>query len=285
MAKVVYTSDAQVFTWRHVLPWKIVADLMRHRHLIATMTARDFRATYQASHFGLAWQLILPLIMLAVFYLVFGRILGGRFSNTATEAPVDYALALFVGLGIFTFVSQNIGNAPSLVTANVSYVKTLAFPLELLSITSVLTSGLTLVISLGLAAIVMALAKGYLHWSAACLPIYVACAFLLALGLSWGLSAIAVFIRDVAAILPPVTLILMFMCPIFYPASMVPKQIKWVVDLNPLAVIIEDARACLLYGVWPTPLSVGVLFLVSLAVAVLGYFIFMRSKAAFADVL
>jgi len=285
MGKVVYTSEAKLFTWRQVLPWMILADLMRHRHLIATMTARDFRATYQASHFGLAWQVMLPLIMLAVFYLVFGRILGGRFSNAATEAPVDYALALFVGLGIFTFVSQNIGNAPSLITSNIGYVKSLSFPLELLSITSVLTSGLTLVISLGLTMIVMLLVKGYLHWSVVCLPLYVICAFLLSLGLSWGLSAIAVFIRDVAAIVAPVTLILMFMCPIFYPASMVPKQIKWVVDMNPIAVIIEDGRACLLYGVWPTPLSAGILFLVSLAVATVGYFIFMRSKAAFADVM
>lgn len=285
MARIVYTSDTQTVTWRDAMPWAILRHLHRHRDLIATLTVRDFRATYQASHLGLSWQVMLPLIMLAIFYLVFGRILGGRFSTSAAEAPLDYALALFVGLGIFNFVAQNIGNAPSLITSNVSYVKTMSFPLELLSITSVLNAALALVIGLVIVAIAMLLFKGGIPASAVCVPFYVACVLLLCLGLSWGLSALAVFIRDVAAVVQPVTLILMFMCPIFYPASMVPKRIKWVVDLNPIAVIIEDARASLLYGAWPNPLAAASVLAVSIAVAMAGYFIFMRSKSAFADVM
>lgn len=285
MSKVVYTALPESFSWRHVAPWSILRDILRHRSLIASMTIRDFRGAYQASYLGLTWQFVLPLIMLAIFYLVFGQIFGGRFLNNASEAPIDYALALFVGLGFFNFLAQNIGSATSLVTTNANYVKTLLFPLEILSVNSVLGALINLVISLVLTFLVLLLVKGGLHSSALCIPFYVLCIFLLALGVSWGLSALAVFIRDVSAITSPLTLILMFMCPIFYPKSMVPPRILWVIELNPLAVIIEDARASLLYGVWPEPLSAAALFLASLAVAIAGYFFFVRSKSAFADVM
>ncbi|MFO1321953.1 MAG: ABC transporter permease [Burkholderiales bacterium] len=285
MTKVVYTSEADRFRWGQVLPWRILAELLRHKHLIATITEREFRATYQASHLGLAWQVMLPVIMLSIFYFVFGQILGGRFSPNTTETPVDFALALFVGLGFFNFVSQNIGTAPSLITSNVTYVKSLSFPLEVLSVTSVLSASVSLLVGLLLTCVVFLAAHQQLHASTVVLPLYVGFTVLIALGLSWGLSSLAVFVRDVSAVTTPLTLILMFMCPIFYPASMVPKKIEWVIHLNPLAVIIEDARACLLYGVWPSVLSLATLFAVSTVVATVGYVFFVRTKASFADVM
>ena len=285
MTRVVYTSEAERFRWGRVLPWRILRDLLRHRHLIATITERDFRATYQASHFGLAWQILLPIIMLSIFYFVFGQILGGRFSPMAGETPVDFALALFVGLGFFNFVSLNIGSAPSLITSNITYVKSLSFPLEILSVTTVLSASVSLVVGLVLTSIVFLVAHQTFHPSAVMVPFYLGCTMLLSLGLSWGLSALAVFVRDVSAVTSPLTLILMFMCPIFYPASMVPKRIEWIIHMNPLAVIIEDARGCLLYGVWPSPLPAMAVFAVSLLIATLGYVFFIRTKASFADVM
>lgn len=285
MSKVIYSSEPEGFSWRQVAPWSVLSDLLKHRSLIVSMTTRDFRAAYQASYLGLTWQILLPVIMLSIFYLVFGQILGGRFSSNVTETPIQYALALFVGLGFFNFLAQNIGSATSLVTSNAAYVKTLSFPLEILSVTSVLNALLNLVIGLILTALVLLLVNGQLYWSAICTPFYVLCIFMMALGVSWGLSALAVFIRDVSAITSPMTLILMFMCPIFYPASMVPKGVKWVIEINPLAVIIEDARGSFLYGVWPDASSVAAVFFFSLIIAILGYFFFMRTKSAFADVI
>lgn len=285
MSKVIYTSEPEGFSWRQVLPWYILRDILRHRTLIAATTLQNFRAAHQASYLGMAWQILLPVIMLAIFYLVFGQIFGGRFLNNGTETPIDYALALFVGLGFFNFVAQNIGSATTLMPSNAGYVKTLSFPLETLPVISVLGALINFLIGLVLVVLVLLFAKGYLHASAICTPFYVLCIFLLALGISWGLSALAVFIHDVTAVTSPLTLILMFMCPIFYPASMVPKKIRWIIDTNPLSVIIEDVRACLLYGVWPSLPSLSAIFAASLFIAIAGYFFFIRSKSAFADVM
>lgn len=285
MSKVIYDSAPQRFSWRHINPWAIIVDLLKYRELITSMTVQNFRSTYQASYLGIAWQIILPMIMLSIFYFVFGLILGGRFTQTVIESPLDYALALFVGLAYFNFIAQNIGSAPSLIMSNQVYVKSLAFPLQVISIVNVLTSILTLIINLALTFIILILANKIPHISAVLTIFYVLCVFITTLGISWGLSSLGVFFRDVSAIVSPLTLILMFMCPIFYPASMVPKKIKWIIEANPIAVIIENARASMLYGVWPSLQSMLYVFLVSLSIAILGYLLFMRSKNFFADVL
>jgi len=285
MGKVIYKSEPEGFNKRHVLPWCIARDLYKHRELIASVTERDFRSAYQASYLGLTWQIVLPLIMLAIFYVVFGQILGGRFSSNTTETPLEYALALFIGLGFFNFLSQTISNATSLIVSASTYVKSLAFPLEILPVTSVLTTFLTLIITVIIAQLVSTLVEGHIYLSVMVIPFYLLCAFLIAVGVSWGLSALAVFVRDVSAVTTPLTLILIVMCPIFYPTSLVPAKLKWAIQVNPWAVIIEGARACLLYGVWPSAASCGALLCVSVFFSVLGYFFFMKSKSAFADVM
>ncbi len=285
MSKVIYVSTPEPFSLKYVNPWSICRHLSKYRELISSVTIQNFRSTYQASYLGIAWQVVLPLIMLSIFYFVFGVILGGRFSNLGNESRLDYALALFLGLGFFNFLAQNIGSAPSIILSHMAYVKSLAFPLEVLPITTVLTSFITLVINVAITAVIFLLAKQSIYLSAVCIIFYLICILLTTLGVSWILSTAAVFFRDISAIVSPLTIILMFMCPIFYPASMVPQRIKWVIQVNPIAVIIENARASLLYGSWPSLFSMLYVFLFSLILATIGYCLFMRSKVTFADLM
>lgn len=285
MLKIVYTSEAERFSWKKLNPISMLTHLLEFGELIVSMTIQNFRSTYQASYLGVAWQVILPLIMLSLFYFVFGVILGGRFSHNITESPLEYALALFVGLSFFNFVAQNIGAAPSLIISNQVYVKSLAFPLEIIPITNVLNALLTLVINLLITCLALLFVKHSLYLTSVLTLFYILCIFVITLGISWGLSALAVFIRDVSALTSPCTMILMFMCPIFYPASMVPAKLKWIILVNPIAVIIENVRGCLLYGLWPSIDSIIYILLFSVSIMVIGYAFFMRSKSDFADVL
>ncbi len=285
MSKTVYVSTPEYSALKYVNPWSMISTFMKYRELIISITMQNFRSAYQASYLGVAWQVVLPIIMLTLFYYVFGVIMGGKFVQTAVESPMDYALALFVGLGMYNFVAQNIGSATSLISANQVYVKTLSFPLEIISLTTVLNALLTLLINILLASIILLVTKHTLYPSALCTFFYVTCLFMIALGISWALSAIAIFLRDISAIVSPLLLILMFMCPIFYPASLVPRKLHWVIIINPLALIIEDARGALLYGRWPALHSVVYVLIVSLVMALLGYVVFMRSKNIFADLI
>jgi lipopolysaccharide transport system permease protein len=285
MSRVVYTSNSQAPVAKLISPYWILRDLLTNRELIVAYTKREFEATHRGTYLGLAWTVVSPLIMLALFVGVFGYIFHGRFTQDPNETAGDYALALFVGLAFFNCFSQSMGSAPGLVLANRTYVKTLAFPLEILSVSAVLNVLANLLISLGLCFAGFLVMYGYIHWSAVSLILHVACVALLSLGVSWLLSALSVFVRDIPPIIAPLSLILMFSSSVFFPLSAVPARVRWVVKLNPLAVIIDEARSCFLYGQWPDFASLGLVFVFSLLFAILGYWFFMRSKPAFADVI
>lgn len=285
MSRVVYTSEARLPTTRLLAPHWILHNLLRHRELIAAYAKREFQAAHRGTYLGLMWAVISPLIMLVLFTVVFGYIFNGRFTQRITETPAEFALALFVGLSLFNCLAQSLGGAPSLVAANSVYVKTLMFPLEILPVSAVANVLVNLGISLGLCIAAFLAMYGYLHWSAICLVVHVACIALLSLGVSWFVSSLSVFVRDVPAIIPPVSLVLMFASSVFFPLSAVPAAIRPVVQLNPVAIIIDQARSCLLYGQWPAPFALAGVAMFSGLVAVLGYWFFMRAKPAFADVL
>jgi lipopolysaccharide transport system permease protein len=177
------------------------------------------------------------------------------------------------------------GAAGGLVTGNAAYVKTLAFPLEVLSVSSVLNILMNMGISLLICLVAHLVMYGFLHASTISLVIHIVCITLLGLGISWFVSALSVFVRDVPAVIPPISIVLMFISGVFFPLSNISPRARWIFELNPLAVIIDQARGALMYGHWPDPVLLGSVFAVSALVAIGGHSFFMRTKPAFADVL
>jgi lipopolysaccharide transport system permease protein len=126
---------------------------------------------------------------------------------------------------------------------------------------------------------------GFLHWTAVFLVPLVVCIGLMSLGLSWLLSALGVFVRDLPSVTSPISTVLMFVSGVFFPISSIPRKIVWFFEINPIAVIIDQARGCLLYGKIPNLIVLAAMLVISFAFAVGGYWFFMRTKPAFADVL
>lgn len=108
---------------------------------------------------------------------------------------------------------------------------------------------------------------------------------LLYLGFTWLLASLGVFIRDVNAVMPVVLMIIMYASAIFYSSSKVPTHLLPIVLYNPLAVVIEDARNAVLWGVPSVWGRYGIVLAASIVAMILGYTFFMRTKNAFADVL
>jgi lipopolysaccharide transport system permease protein len=107
----------------------------------------------------------------------------------------------------------------------------------------------------------------------------------MSLGLSWLLSALGVFVRDLPSVTSPISTVLMFVSGVFFPISSIPRKIVWFFEINPIAIIIDQARGCLLYGKIPNLIVLAAMLVISFAFAVGGYWFFMRTKPAFADVL
>lgn len=285
MTKNIYTSNPHIDLAKVLSPIWIIKSLLQYKELIISSAMREFHSTYRGTYLGLAWTVLSPLIMLTLFVGVFGYIFGGRFTPNPDETPADFALALFIGLSFYNCIAQTLGASPSQIIGNGIFVKSLSYPLEILTVISVLNILINMIVSLSLCLIAYMLIHGLPPISIICLPWYVMCIILICMGLSWFLSSIAVFIRDVPAITAPISMILMFVSGVFFPLTSIPASIRWIAGLNPLALIIDQARSCFLFGRWPDSLSMLLLLIVSLCIAVIGFAIFMKLKPAFADVM
>jgi len=105
------------------------------------------------------------------------------------------------------------------------------------------------------------------------------------MGLSWILASLGVFLRDVGQLIGLVVTVLMFLTPIFYPLAAIPEKYHLFIYLNPMTIVVEQARGVLIWG-HPIHLGLyGVYFLVSAVLAAAGFAWFQKTRKGFADVL
>ena len=267
-------------------PLELIRCLARNRRLIGQFTRRDLLGRYRGSYLGMLWSFLNPLLLLAIFTVVFGVIFKGKLLEHRAEGPADFALAMFAGLIVFNYFSECITRAPNLIMMNTNYVTKIVFPLEILPVTTVLASLVHTLVSLIPLWIGVLLLDGHLPrtilvWPVLLLPL---CAF--NLGIVWLVSALGVFLRDLNEIVVAVVQILLYASAIFYPITTDKLGDFYpIVRYNPVAFLVEQSRLLAVYGDsinWP---GYGWTTLVSLVFMLGGYTVFMRVKHVFADVI
>jgi lipopolysaccharide transport system permease protein len=268
-----------------LLPWQIAVHLRQRGELILQLTKRDVLSRYRGSFLGIFWSLLRPLFMLTVYTIVFGVIFHSKLGSHPNESKLDFTLALFCGLVLFEFFAESLSRAPTLVLSNQNYATKVVFPLEILSVSAIGAALTHLVISFLPLFVGLWLAHGSIPLTAIYLPFILLPLILLCLGVSWFLSSLGVFVRDVSAVVPVVMIVIMYASAIFYSISQVPANLQFIVVCNPLAVVIDEARNAVLWGAAPAWGQYGIVLATSVIVMILGYAFFMRTKNAFADVI
>lgn len=233
---------------------------------------------------GLLWTLLAPLLLLAIYTFVFSVVFQARW-DTVADSKTFFALNLFVGMILHGFLGECISRSTGVIQAHASYVKRMVFPLQLLPVTLVASA----LFHAGISLVVLLAAHGYingaLHWQWLGLPLVLLPLLLLTLGLSWGLAALAVYIRDLGQLMPMLITVLLFTAPVFYPVSALPERFQSWLRLNPLTTPIEMARGLLFEQQWPALASYGQSLLVAFVVLLAGRFLFGRLHPGFADAL
>jgi lipopolysaccharide transport system permease protein len=259
--------------------------LWRHRHLIRQLTWREVTGRYRSSALGFAWSFVTPLVMLSLYTFVFGVVLKARWPGSPTGNLAEFGLMLFAGLTAFSLFSECVNRAPSLMTSSPNYVKKVVFPLEVLPV-SVLGSAL---FHTGISVLILIVAQqivsGAPVWTAVWLPLVLLPLVCLALGASWVLASLGVFLRDIGQTVTLVMQVVFFMTPIFYSREALPRRLQLIVDLNPLASIVDNTRRVSVLGLLPEWESLAFSMVVGLIVLCLGHAWFAKSKRAFADVI
>lgn len=266
------------------IPGSRLSGLWGLRSLIRQMLGRDVAGRYRGSALGVLWSLFTPLLMLAIYTWVFGTVFSARWAEQGTTVP-EFAILLFAGLIVFSIFAEVVSRAPSLILTNVNYVKKVVFPLEILPVvalgSALFHAGVSLIV---LVAFMLAFMGG-VPLTALLLPLVLAPLVLFTLGVGWFLASLGVYFRDVAQMLGPAITALMFLSPIFYPASALPEWMRPWLFLNPLTLPIEHSRDVLIWGRLPDFAALSLYAVIATAVAALGFLWFERTRKGFADVL
>lgn len=267
-----------------VNPWRITEKLYRHRVLLWQFVWRNIELQHKGSFLGLAWSMLSPLLLFAVYAFVFLVVFDARFGVVPTETRADYAIGLFLGLSLSQLFQEALTTAPMMVVQNPNYVKKVVFPLEILPVAAVGAALFRCLVSLGLVALAGAIWGPGLDAAAWWLPVLVGLLVLFSIGVAWMLSALGVFLRDLAPLMQFFGVLLTFMSGVFYSLGKLPASFSFL-RYNPLLVLIDTGRNVLL---WHLPPSTGDLIyvgVISAAFCLAGHWIFSTLKPAFSDVL
>jgi len=265
-------------------PRELATSFWRNRGLINASVRREVVGRYRGSFMGILWSFFNPLFMLTVYTFVFSIIFKARWS-VDSDSKTEFALILFAGLMVFSLFSECISRAPVIILANPNYVKKVLFPLEILPWVNLGSALFHFSISLIVWLIAYLCFFGIPNITSLYLPLILLPLVFFVMGVSWALASLGVFLRDVSQFIGVVMSMLMFLSPIFYPATAIPVQYRSLLYMNPLTSVIENVRGVMFWGRTPDFEVLGIYIVASMLVAWLGFFWFQKTRKGFADVL
>ncbi len=268
---------ATTFGLRDFLP--SFALLWQRRELLWSMTGRNVRSLYKQSILGYAWIFVNPLMQILVLTFVFSTIL--RIGMDVIAYP--FPLFLFVALLPWIFFSSAVASATDSIAGSSSLVTKVYFPREILVVATVFSKIVDLLLGVLILLGLMAIYSVYPSWTLVWVPAIFAMQLLFTVGISLPLAALNLYFHDVRYLVGVVLMIWFYITPIIYPLAIVPERYKMVFELNPLSRVVDAYRRVLLDGTSLTMERFLVGMGAALVVFLVGYYLFKRMEAGFAD--
>lgn len=246
-----------------------------YRELLKNNVKKDIRGRYKQSVLGVIWTFLNPLLQLAVYAFIFPLILK-------TTQPY-YVIFVCVGLIPWTFFTATISQSTWAVVGNGNIVKKVYFPREILPISIVTSNMVNFLIS---TIIIIAFCLGYglgISKYVVFYPIILAIQYIFQLGISFILSAITVYFRDLEHFVQIILMLLFYATPIVYAGESIPEAFKFIIDYNPMAHIINAYRDIFYNQVRPDLSSLAMVLGISIILVIIGYFLFKKLQKGFAE--
>lgn len=263
--------------------YNIFAPFFVHLKLVLRLAKRDILSRYRGSILGVLWAIFAPLGQLSAYTFAFSVVFKAHWA-TGQSTSGGMALNIFLGLIVFNLFSEMFNRAPTLMLENVSYIKKVVFPLEIMPWVVSFSICFNALVSFVILLIFMLAFGAPIQPTGLLLPLVVAPLFFFSLGCGWLLSALGVFLRDLRHAVALASMMLMFMSPLFYSVSAVPERYQDIIRLNPIAPAIESARQVLFLGTLPDFRDLLIRIVLSLIFAALCLKMFHKLKKAFSDV-
>jgi len=285
---VIDKNQAQDQDWDLIIEprrawWDLrLGQVWRYRDLIMLFVWRDFVSTYKQTILGPLWYLIQPIITTLVFTVIFGNI-----ANLPTDGLPRF-LFYMSGTVIWTYFSGCLKKTSNTFAANAGLFGKVYFPRLAIPIADLISNLFTFAIQFTLflaflAYFMLSGADVYVTTWALLLPVLI---FLMAgLGLGFGIivSSLTTKYRDLRYLVGFGMQLWMYATPVIYPASTIPEEWQWVLNVNPIAPVVEAFRYAFLGAGSPSWGGLAYSFTFMLAVFTIGVLIFNRVESTFMD--
>ncbi len=255
------------------------ADLWRYRELLGFLAWRDIKVRYKQTVLGVAWALLQPLVTMGIFSFVFGVLAGMGKGDTR------YPLIVMAGLLPWQLFAAAVSGSSGSLVSNAHLISKVFFPRLIVPLSALGVALVDFTVALALYAAMAAWFGVLPGWQVLLLPVFGACALLIALGAGLWLSALTVRFRDFRIIVPFLLQVGVFLSPIGYRTDVLPNW-RDLLALNPMTGVIDGFRWCLLGGsadfYWrgfATSAVVGVVLFAT------GLWYFRRTERTFADII
>lgn len=253
--------------------------LLSHRGILWRVTRNELVARYAGSVLGVGWALLTPLVMIAIYavvYLVIFRV------QVPGLTPGQYVLFIFAGLVPFLMTSEALGSGVGSVSASKAVLSNTVFPIDLAPPKAVLLSQVPMLV--GMSAILLATPfVGTLSWTIALLPLVWVLHVMVLTGIVWMLALVGLVFRDLQNLVHLILLMMMIASPIAYTPSMVPRSLRPLLVLNPFAYFVTAYQHVLVLGTLPDWSLSLVLVVMSVGLFLLGGQFFARAKRVLLD--
>lgn len=255
---------------------RLLRELWEYREMIISLVKRDLKGRYKGSVLGFFWMFLNPLLQLAVYTVVF---------STIMRMGIDkFYLFLFVALVPWIFFSTCLSVGPTVIFLQQDMVKKIYFPREVLPLSFTISQFVNMLLSFIVIFIVILFSSVLINPVALLyLPLVMLIEFVLGLGVTYLVSALNVYFRDLEHILGIVSMAWMYLTPIFYPMEMVPEQYMQLFYLNPMTSITIAYRDILYNGCVPQMGTLANAAVLGCVVLAAGQIVFSRLQKHFVE--
>ena len=251
----------------------VFAAFSRYRFLIKQLVSRDFKTKYKRSVLGVLWSFLNPLLTMAVQYVVFSTLFKSDIPN--------FPVYLLTGIICFNYFNEAASMSLTSIVGNAALITKVYVPKYIYPLTRVMSSTINFLLSLIPLLLVLIVTQTPIRPSILLLPFGLACLFAFSLGIGMLLASAMVFFRDIQFLWGVLSMIWMYLTPVFYPESIIPAQFMTVYKMNPLYQVIRFFRIALMDGVSPEPKAYLLMFLVSFIPLLIGAAVFKKTQDRF----
>lgn len=250
-------------------------ELYDYRDMLFNLVKKDLRTRYKGSFLGFLWTFVNPLLQLVVYTMVFSVIM---------RAGIDkYYIYLFVALVPWIFFATSLTSSSVSILGSKDLIKKIYFPRLIIPMSVVNGAFMNMIFTMVVVFVALIFSGIGISKYIIFLPVIMLSEYLLALGLSFIVSSLNIYFRDLEHILGIVTMAWMYMTPILYDINMVPENLQSIFKLNPMTPIILAFRDILYYKTMPDLSNMGLIFIWGIGFIIIGYIIFQKLQKGFAE--